>query len=79
MRTDDELDKIMANLDFKQGKPVSEVPALAKLQAERKAQREKQVQEIDLIEPDVWQLLRQQSNNPKEIAKVNSVLRALLA
>lgn len=79
MRTDDELDKIMANLDFKQGKPVSEVPALAKLQAERKAQREKQVQEIDLIEPDVWQLIRQQSNNPKEIAKVNSVLRALLA
>lgn len=79
MRTDDELDKIMANLDFKQGKPVSEVPVLAKLQAERKAQREKQVQEIDLIEPDVWQLIRQQSNNPKEIAKVNSVLRALLA
>lgn len=79
MRTDDELDKIMANLDFKQGKPVSEVPALAKLQARRKAQREAQVQEIDLIDPDVWQLIRQQSNNPKEIAKVNSVLRALLA
>lgn len=31
----------MANLDFKKGKPVSEVPALAKLQAKRKAEQAK--------------------------------------
>lgn len=32
-----------------------------------------------LIEPDVWQLIRQNAGNPVQIAKINTVLRAMLA
>lgn len=45
LRTENELDNIMANLDFKKGKPVSEVPALAKLQAKRKAEQAKHAEQ----------------------------------
>lgn len=52
-------------------------PQIARLQAKHKTE---QIQsEVDLIEPDVWQLLRQKASDPQEIAKVNGVLRALLA
>lgn len=45
LRTEDELDNIMANLDFKKGKPVSEVLALAKLQAKRKTEQAKHAEQ----------------------------------
>lgn len=35
----------MANLDFKKGKPVSEVLALAKLQAKRKTEQAKHAEQ----------------------------------
>lgn len=77
MHTENDLDTIMANLDFSQSASVSEVPALAKLQARRKAEQAQN--EISLIEPDVWQLIRQNANQPAQIAKVNSILRLVLS
>lgn len=35
--------------------------------------------DIHLIEPDVWQLIRQHAQNPVQIAKINGVLRTMLA
>lgn len=80
MRTEDELDTIMANLDFSQAKPVSQVPALAKIQAQRKLaiQQSQEDRPIDAIEDDVWFLIKQKIHNTQEITRMNGVLRSLL-
>lgn len=55
-------------------------PQIARLQAKRKAEREQQGQsEISPIEPDVWQLILKKANNATEMAKINQVLRIMLA
>lgn len=73
----DDLDSKMANLDFSQAKSVAEVPALAKLQAKRKAQKE-QLKQANPLEPDVWQLILKKADNATEMARINQVLRAML-
>lgn len=74
-----ELDDVMANTDFANAKPVSQIPALAKRQALLKTKTAHTQSEIDLIAPDVWQLIRQKAHDSKEIGRMNGVLRSLLA
>lgn len=74
----DDLDAKMASLDFSQAKPVSEVPALARLQGKRRDEKG-QLEQANPLEPDVWQLILKKADNATEIARVNQVLRAMLA
>lgn len=37
-----------------------------------------QQHQTSLIEPDVWQLINQNANQPNQIAKINGMLRLLL-
>lgn len=52
-------------------------PQVARLQAKHKAEHTQS--DTDLIEPDVWQLIRKHAQNPTQIAKINGVLRTMLA
>lgn len=52
-------------------------PQIARLQVQNKAKAE--IDERLLIEPDVWQLILKKADNATEIARVNQVLRAMLA
>lgn len=75
VRDNPELGKI----DFSDALPVSEVPALAKLQAKRRAEQQNSPQsEIALIAPDVWQLIRQNAQDVRQIERINGMLRVLL-
>lgn len=74
-------DPKLGAIDFSNAKPVSEVPALARLQAIRKSKKEPVLlqSEIFLIEPDVWQLIKAKANNKQLMADINGFLRVYLA
>lgn len=70
------MDKTYQDFDMigaKRGLP----PQIARLQAQNKTKAE--IDERLLIEPDVWQLILKKADNATEIARVNQVLRAMLA
>lgn len=77
------LDQLMANADFENGLSVDEVPILKARQARKNTatNRTQMQQDIptNVIEADVWQLIRQHSHNPHEMARMNGVLRSLFA
>lgn len=55
-------------------------PQIARRQAKHKTEQEPSAQgEFSLIEPDVWQLIRQNADKASQIAKVNGVLRLMLS
>ncbi len=66
------------NWDFSNAKPVSQVPALAKLQQKRREHLANQVQDLSIFDKDVVQLINEHSS-PKDIERMNSMLRLLFA
>lgn len=72
----------MGNVNFENAVKTSELPS--HVQAVLQARKQVTVEHIDhqalsVIEPDVWKLIKQKANNPQEMARMNGVLRLLLA
>lgn len=67
------------NWDFSNAKPVSQVPALAKLQQKRREHLANQVQDLSIFDEDVQQLIKQHAHNKKDIERMNSMFRLLFA
>ncbi len=72
-------DPKLGEIDFNNALSVSEVPALARLQAMRKAEQKQKSEPTYAIEPDVWQLISQKLDNASELTRMNNILRAVLA
>ncbi len=49
------------------------------LKARNKQQAQENQDKPSMIEPDVWQLIKQHANNPKDMARMNGILRSLFA
>lgn len=77
-----ELDEMMDKADFSQALSVSQVPALAKRQAQKQANQKQTAldehQFVSLFDKDVIGLVLQHANNPQDLSRMNGILRALM-
>lgn len=66
------------NFDFSHAKPVSEIPALAKLRQKHREHLAK-AQDLSIFDEDVQELIKQHAHNQKDIERINTMVRVLFA
>ncbi|WP_066802393.1 hypothetical protein [Moraxella oblonga] len=78
--TSTELYEKMGKVSFENAVRTDELPLHIQLALKnRQSNLENTVEKPPMIEPDVWQLIKANANNQKEMTRMNAVLRGFFA